>query len=585
MKIFPEADVIWWSANSYYIQCPFCESIHRHGVNWNTDKLRYSHCEKMESYLCCFPINDQGKVAYEIDKRRGRYTNVCVSHGKNTEVDDDDDYIDHLAIELARKATIAAQREETYADIHEDSKEVITINPGYGIGPFKQKRILGPISDCVNGNTRAVQKYLENSPEASLFIQGRHSDGSTSLISAAAEQNSEMVSLLIEHGAEVNAVDNYGRSALMEAALFGRVDNVKVLLQHSADKNTQDGENRLAVDLARDNYKNRRERYQRAGGDFTSSSNQRLGYIEDTFRRDIDRQEIVRLLSGENRKSKIIFGNPPTLSLSKSYSFTPSPMQDSLVLHGPIEEYPITKGWKTVARLERGGKFPSIGAMSGWSHGSLQSLRVDGRQWTDDVFYISEIAGHLLPSHDYDQDKDGRYSACHAEKQLIAYFIDRHVFLPRDGLPNSEMEEKIECVEDELQRYRSDTKFGRKVTSLRKRKKDLEHELFDGDEKLIGKKDEINALELELKSVTTSLHQLIATPQAGPLLKLEIRLKILNQRLERHADLIDMANAPPPASLAEAVILISSPPCPDCIVFKDKTNKFFGLSIQLFAAL
>ncbi|OOF90491.1 hypothetical protein ASPCADRAFT_211962 [Aspergillus carbonarius ITEM 5010] len=587
MKVFPEADVIWWNANSYYIQCPFCESVHCHGVNWKANKLRWSHCEKMESYLCCFPLNDQGEVAYEIDKRRGRYINICVAHDRDTEYyggndddataddtgNEDDKEVNRLAIDLARKATIAAQREETYASILGDSKELVT------------KRIFWPISDCVNGDTRKVQRYLETSTEATLFVRGRHSDGKTTLISAAAEQSSEMISLLIKHGAEVNAVDNYGRSALMEAALFGRLDNVKVLLEHNADRYTKDDKNRLAIDFAREHHKNRQERYERVGGDLTSSSNRRLGYVEDTFKRDIDRREIVRLLGGENRKSKIVFGSPPTLSLTKSYSFTRSPMQDSLVLHGPIEEYPITRGGKTVARLERGGKFPSIGAMSGWSHGSMQSLRVDGRQWTDDVFYISELAGHILPSHHNDRGKDGRYGACHAEKQLIAYFIDRHVFLPRDGLPDPKLEETIERVEESHERFLSFTDIGRQVKSLKERKDVLDHELFDGDEKLIGKHDKIKTLELELKSVESTLDGLIAITRARPLLKLEARLKILHQRRDKHADLIDMADAPPPASLTEAVILISSPPCQDCIVFKDKVNKRFGLSIQLFAAL
>lgn len=139
--------------------------------------------------------------------------------------------------------------------------------------------------------------------------------------------------------------------------------------------------------------------------------------------------------------------------------------------------------------------------------------------------------------------------------------------------------------EDELEEFFSMTETGRQVTSLRKRKKDLENELFDGDEKLVGKHDEIRALKLELKSVETSLNRLIASLQAGPFLRLEGQLDVLNQRLHRHTDLINMANTPPPASLTEAVILISSRPCQDCIMFKDKVNEFFGLSIQLFAAL
>jgi uroporphyrinogen-III synthase len=72
------------------------------------------------------------------------------------------------------------------------------------------------------------EEYLETSSEAQLFIRGWHADGKTALIITAAEQSPEMVSLLLEHGAEINTVDSYGWSLLMEAALFGRIDNVEV---------------------------------------------------------------------------------------------------------------------------------------------------------------------------------------------------------------------------------------------------------------------------------------------------------------------------------------------------------------------
>ena len=307
---FPAADIIWWNANNYYIQCPFCNGVHHHGINWEKDKedkwifhqLRHSHCMmRMKSYRSCFPMNHQGGVAYEIDKRQGRYTNICVSHGSDSQVDDD---VDRLATELAQKAMVAAQREEIYASIDKDSKEEVTKDPGHGKERSKQKRIFISISDCSVGDVKAVQKYLDGSSEAQLFVRGRDSNGQTTLFISARGQSSAMVSLLIKHGADVNAVDNNGRTALMEAALFGWVDNVKVLLGHNADKTIRDGENRLAIDLARDHYKNREERYVRAGG-------QRPAYIEDTFRRDIDRKEIVLLLGGENRKSTLLLGGLP----------------------------------------------------------------------------------------------------------------------------------------------------------------------------------------------------------------------------------------------------------------------------------
>ena len=87
--------------------------------------MRYSHCEKKESYLCCFLMNGQGEVAYEINKRQEQYTNIRVLHDIDTKDDND---IDHLAIKVAQKGTVMAQEEEIHSDIHKNTREVVTIN-------------------------------------------------------------------------------------------------------------------------------------------------------------------------------------------------------------------------------------------------------------------------------------------------------------------------------------------------------------------------------------------------------------------------------------------------------------------------
>lgn len=38
----------------------------------------------------------------------------------------------------------------------------------------------------------------------------------------------------------------------------------------------------------------------------------------------------------------------------------------------------------------------------------------------------------MLPAHGHDQGIPGQFYACHAEKQLIAYLVSRHLFLPCD---------------------------------------------------------------------------------------------------------------------------------------------------------
>ncbi|PWY66907.1 ankyrin [Aspergillus eucalypticola CBS 122712] len=556
---FPKADVIWWNATCYYVRCPFCEALHRHRVNsldWQANDLRKSHCETSETYFCCFPMNDKGEVAYEINKERGRYVNICISDDSNIEDDDDGD-IDQLAADLAKATTAAADDEEISMNIPEDAKEL----------PFQQKRITQSIRDCIAGHTRAVQEYLETSAEARLFVRGRFPfNGKTTLIRAAAESIPEMLSLLIEHGADVNAVDNGGRSALMEAALFGRVNNVKVLLQHGADTNIRDVKNRLAVYFAQEHDELQEERNDRTDD-----------YFEDSPKAALDRREIVRLLSAERRMSKTAFGEPPTVSLSQSYSRTSSSTEEPK----PIGKHPISGVGETVARLERGGKFPSVAAISRVTTVPGQPLSVEGRHWADDVFYIAKTVGHHFPSHIHDED-----IVYHAEKQLIAYFIDRHAFLPRDLLPDPNLREEYERTEDEIERFYSSTEIGREVTHLRKTKQDLKYELLYKSEELVRKDDEIQELEANLRAVEAILNRVIDSPRARSLQELECKLEILDTRRWRHRDLIRMAEAPPlPATLTKAAILVNKAPCDDCKAFTDKVNKYFGLSIQLFAAV
>jgi hypothetical protein len=103
------------------------------------------------------------------------------------------------------------------------------------------------------------------------------------------------------------------------------------------------------------------------------------------------RKEIVILLGGEKQKSNIVFGRPPTLSLSK-YSFKPS-------AHS-------ANGKETPTSFQSCDRLPPAGDRIFFDRSSAQELRVDGRQWTDDVFYISEVVDHRLPSDGKDQSCD-----------------------------------------------------------------------------------------------------------------------------------------------------------------------------------
>lgn len=255
----------------------------------------------------------------------------------------------------------------------------------------------------------------------------------------------------------------------------------------------------------------------------------------ESFRRGADRKEILRLLGDSTDKRKTVLG-----ALAKEFedcSFSRLPTGQSVIFRESIAHTNITSRCKAVARLERGGLFPPITSMSGWSP-NIPAPYLNGEVWTKEVFRLSDEVGHkLTPEPLLDQDVPGRSHACHAEKQLIAYFISRHVVLPSEQVPNEKLRASIEHEKHEISKTRLSSPI---VKELR------------GIERAKG--------------------------------KLGLKLKNLLEKEEAHHKMIELWRNKPPVSLKEAVILItaySGTICDDCQAFVDKVNSVLGLSIKL----
>ena len=439
----PKVDVLRWNAWNVYIKCLYCEEIHRHGLA--LPGRRASHCHPSGQYEFIFPIDESSElVGYEIDKGRACFVNTGLQTGQGESLHSSENDECELAEIFDSTMNLSATKPKSrpILNLHNDAREFETITLSDN-DRFEQKRILSASSDCILGNLHATSLYLSTSAETKLFLHGEDGSGNTILIMAAAERSYEMVSLLLQHGADANAINNNGRTALMEAALWGRVESVKELLNANADKRLHDHEDRCAMDLAKPDRKNEKERYGRASHAAEQSVTER----------DKDRRHIVVLLGGSVSEKQHGYSGPLPESERNKYGFGKSGSEMTITLYGPIRSYHVPNVRKTAAVLDRGDQFPRISAISGWGADALPLNHKTRPQWIEQVYYIASTVDHKLqdaPDPGWDQGKPGQFFASHAEKKLIAYFIEKHVFMPQDREPDQKLEDSILEAENSL---------------------------------------------------------------------------------------------------------------------------------------
>jgi hypothetical protein len=97
------------------------------------------------------------------------------------------------------------------------------------------------------GNKEAAELFLKAGMAPNSY---RISDGVTPLMAAACFDRPDIVNLLLEQGADINAKDKDGQTALMKGIAYNHPGIVKILLQAGADPAYQDIRGNTAVSLA-----------------------------------------------------------------------------------------------------------------------------------------------------------------------------------------------------------------------------------------------------------------------------------------------------------------------------------------------
>ena len=123
----------------------------------------------------------------------------------------------------------------------------------FGVKGFDSKDIASPdLSGAVFiGDLAAVKRALTDGADPN--VQDPQS-GSIMLSIAALMGHTEIVALLLEHGADVNAKSRDGGTALHAAAFLGRVEAVILLLEHGADTTLRNNMGSTAIEGAKLNW-------------------------------------------------------------------------------------------------------------------------------------------------------------------------------------------------------------------------------------------------------------------------------------------------------------------------------------------
>lgn len=101
--------------------------------------------------------------------------------------------------------------------------------------------------------------------------------------------------------------------------------------------------------------------------------------------------------------------------------------------------------------MDRGRLFPIVSAAGGWRTDFSVDDIIDNELWMRRVMELSILIDYDLPADPRDKAAyPGSFSASHAEKKLIAYYVDKHMVIPEVLINRVGPEKRGEWIQEHI---------------------------------------------------------------------------------------------------------------------------------------
>jgi hypothetical protein len=434
MSNTPPAFVLDWTSTGVDVLCPFVsckEKYHHHGYSILEEgrlNTRSAGCPRRElRYRLLFPYEDDPLVknfGFLLDRKNMRWRTVA------EEIQDPRTEKDEQELLCSNLANISIS---TTADRYVlESDEALLF-----------------VSECVNNNYVACKKRLDAAEYPEALVKGKNPhNGKTALSFACEEGHLKIVKLLCQYGADLDNVDNDGYTPLILAIVHGRGKTAYYLAKLGASLFIMNSDGQTVLEMAKTALKELKDLgWSRATTPIYLSGVGSTDATEQVEKRNAVLREIQQQKEGLKNLIDLYIALQPERTIHKRALAEPRNNAFSIIqtngsqwprvsFNKTLFETNMAKENKAFAFLDRGRPFEHIQstAISGYTAGKCGSDDgcLDRSLWTSRVMKYCEAIGHELPLVDqYGISVPKSYHACHAEKQLMAYFLWMHTTLDR----------------------------------------------------------------------------------------------------------------------------------------------------------